>query len=598
MKKLLLSIGLLSVLGLTAVAQPQGGIPFSFSNKIEVTNPVISFAALDMDAIEEQDLADNYSAIPKPLRIALPIEADIDMNKYNNITYLDNGDMVWSIAVSVPGAKAIDVYFDKLNLPKGASVFFYNENRKQIDGAYTQEQVTVEGFLRSNYIQGETVYVEINLPVGTNIEDCAAHINRLGAYYRGELPLTVAKLYADVSGDMETEANPNQDDACYVNANCDGWGTRFYEMKQTAVHLDMGGFVCSGNMINNTALDCTPYLLTASHCDGAQSFRNANFANWKMYFNYESSSCEVRDRANVNDYVTGANFVARSNNALSSGRELVADFLLLKLRVTAGNLDTRGWNVHLGGWDNSGLSSVDTSWVFFHHPGGMRKKVSYANSINRNGRFNQNHTLATHWEVDTFLVSGTEGGSSGSAIFCAQKGYIIGDLTGGPNHESICNEMKVRGALYSKLSDAWLNTRGEGGTTDSTSLKKWLDPINSGKSTLGMAKLVGSGCSEIILGDNPNPNPNSIKGADISNAVFVFPNPTSGLVNVKINLPEASDIKVEVVNVLGQVVKIYNVTKTVSSNISVDMTGYNNGIYLINVSTEKATTSKKLVLSK
>lgn len=597
MKKILLSIGLLAVMGLSAAAQSQGGIPFSFSSNVETTNSVVSFPALDMQAIEEQDLADNLSASPKPMRIAYTVDADIDMNKYNNITYLDNGDMVWSIAVSVPGAKVIDVYFDKLVLPKGAKVFFYNENKKQIDGAYTQEQVTVEGFLRSDYIQGETVYVEINIPAGAKLEDCVAHINRLGAYYRGELPLTVARIYADNAEGMETMANPVQDSECYTNANCDGWGTRFYQMKQTAVHLDMGGSVCSGNLINNTSLDCSPYLLTASHCDGANSFSNANFANWKFYFNYESTTCTYGDPALVNDFVTGANFAARSNNTNLGSQypALRADFLLLKLRASAGALSTK--DLYLGGWDNSGFVETDTSWVFFHHPGGMRKKVSYSNNVTGDGTFNQGQVGGTHWKVNIFSEGGSEGGSSGSAIFCAQKGYIIGDLSGGPQQDIPCGRMSISGSVYSKLSDAWLNARGEGGTTDSTSLRKWLDPTNSGKMTLGMSKIVGTGCTELILGQDPDTS-NSIKGADISNAVLVFPNPSTGLVSVNINLPEASAIGVEVVNVLGQVVKTLKINKTNNADLKIDMSAFSDGIYMINVSTDKANASKKVILRK
>lgn len=595
MKKILFSIGLLSVLSVSAIAQSIGGIPYSFSSKLVTTNPTIAYPALDMEAIAEQDIADNNSLVAKPMRIAQSVMADIDINKYSNIAYLDNGDMVWSIAVSIPGAKVIDVYFDKLVLPKGAKVFFYNENKRQIDGAYTQEQVTAEGYLRSDYVQGEKIFIEINFPAGTNIEDCVAHINKFGAYYRGELPLSVASLYAKNEGEVQTEANERQDDVCYVNANCEGYGTKFYEMKQTAVHLDMGGYICSGNMINNTAFDGTPYLLTASHCEGSNSFSNATFSTWKFYFNYESTTCTYGDRANINNFVTGANFVARSNNALNVGNELIGDFLLLKLRASAANIETRGFNAYLGGWDNTGLIGSDTSWIFFHHPAGMRKKVSYSKSINRNGTFNQTAIRGTHWQVDTFIVSGTQGGSSGSAIFSTTNGHIIGDLSGGAAHENVCGEMKVRGALYSKLSEAWLNVRGEGGTTDTTSLKKWLDPTNSGRTSIGMSKISSTESGEITLNGG---DPNSIKRVDISSNVHVYPNPNTGIARVNINLPEASNINIEVVNILGQLVKTMKVSKTTSTDLVIDMTEFHNGVYLINVTTDKGMASKKLVLSK
>ena len=47
---------------------------------------------------------------------------------------------------------------------------------------------------------------------------------------------------------------------------------------------------CSGALINNTANDCTPYVLTADHCAyGQNSYASAADHNqWVFYFNFEA----------------------------------------------------------------------------------------------------------------------------------------------------------------------------------------------------------------------------------------------------------------------------------------------------------------------
>jgi len=57
--------------------------------------------------------------------------------------------------------------------------------------------------------------------------------------------------------------------------------------------------------------------------------------------------------------------------------------------------------------------------------------------------------------------------------------------------------------------------------------------------------------------------------------------------------------KIDVVNILGQVVKSVKVNATnTETSKSVDMSGEANGVYIVNVSTDETSSSYKVVLDK
>ena len=88
----------------------------------------------------------------------------------------------------------------------------------------------------------------------------------------------------------------------------------------------------------------------------------------------------------------------------------------------------------------------------------------------------------------------TEGGSSGSPLF-DQDGRIIGQLHGG---DSFCYE--GGSDWYGRLSRSWT-----GGGTASTGLKDWLDPLDTGATTLDgidSGSLLTISDAEVIEGDS------------------------------------------------------------------------------------------------
>jgi hypothetical protein len=83
-----------------------------------------------------------------------------------------------------------------------------------------------------------------------------------------------------------------------------------------------------------------------------------------------------------------------------------------------------------------------------------------------------------------------------------------------------------------------------------------------------------------------------IKTISNNNTISIFPNPTSGILNV--TSTEASS-SIEVINVIGE--KVYSNT-LVKGNNSIDLSGLSNGAYFVKINSNNQITTKKVVLSK
>ncbi|OFX16556.1 MAG: hypothetical protein A2033_08400 [Bacteroidetes bacterium GWA2_31_9] len=75
------------------------------------------------------------------------------------------------------------------------------------------------------------------------------------------------------------------------------------------------------------------------------------------------------------------------------------------------------------------------------------------------------------------------------------------------------------------------------------------------------------------------PTISSVETVSENTEINVFPNPSTGIINV--NFDEATSITVE--NILGSVVYNEKLNNSGSRNMSIDLTGYANGIYVVNV---------------
>jgi hypothetical protein len=275
--------------------------------------------------------------------------------------------------------------------------------------------------------------------------------------------------------------------------------------------------------MNNTALDCKRYILTALHCGVGATTSNLN--SWVFRFNFEATMCtgQADTYGTSSNQFTGCIRRADSND---NGGDTGSDFLLVEISSTT---NPTWWSgVYFNGWTRS--TTMTAGGVGIHHPAGSNKKISTFTATPVTTSWG---IAGTHWRIFWTATSNghgvTEGGSSGSPIFNS-SGLVFGTLTGGASY---CTATGSPDA-YGKMSYHWTSN----GTTSATQLKGWLDPTNSGVTTLAGSY---TPCLSTSVLDHEQEQ------------LQVYPNPSTGTFNVS-GLNYYGEIRMRVVNLMGQVI--------------------------------------------
>jgi endo-1,4-beta-xylanase len=91
--------------------------------------------------------------------------------------------------------------------------------------------------------------------------------------------------------------------------------------------------------------------------------------------------------------------------------------------------------------------------------------------------------------------------------------------------------------------------------------------------------------------------------SDVDDPAFVrnlavFPNPTTGLLNLDLNLEQAVELQVEVYNAMGQMVQQINAGNVSSYTKALDLSAFSNGIYLIRFRLDGETAVRRVTIQK
>jgi hypothetical protein len=81
-------------------------------------------------------------------------------------------------------------------------------------------------------------------------------------------------------------------------------------------------------------------------------------------------------------------------------------------------------------------------------------------------------------------------------------------------------------------------------------------------------------------------------------AFKVYPNPTTGITNLKLEMDNASDVNVAVFNILGKLLQSFNYTNVTNRTHSIDLSNQPNGIYFVRLTTNGQTETKKVIVNK
>ena len=457
MRRIILTAASLFLIVLSFSQWSSGGSPLSLALDMNKEVPTAVLPPLDMQKIAAEDVEDGKNGHIERSAVIRPI----NLNLYNSgvWTELENGDRIWRLVIHAEDALATTLLYEDFFLPEGAKLFIYKPDYSRVIGAFTSYNNHESGQFTTELIHGSSCVLEYFEPAAQA--------------FRGSFTVSgVAHFYKNVPQEIITQDFGDSDN-CEVNVNCSEGNAWQNEKKGVARIFVVSGFSggwCTGSLVNNTNLDCTPYFLTAFHCGGSASASNLN--NWVFYFNYEASGCSNPSNqsqvTNSPNYfsLTGCTTVSSSND----GGNNSSDFLLVEFNQA---IPTSA-DVYYNGWDRSLLNTVSTNGVSIHHPAGDIKKIS---------TYTQNLTttswgfsgLPSHYRVYWSSTANghgvTEGGSSGSPIFNDQ-GLIIGTLTGGGSYCTATGQPDS----YGKVSYHW----NSNGTANNRRLDIHLDPAGNG----------------------------------------------------------------------------------------------------------------------
>ncbi|MCB9245267.1 MAG: DUF5011 domain-containing protein [Flavobacteriales bacterium] len=89
-----------------------------------------------------------------------------------------------------------------------------------------------------------------------------------------------------------------------------------------------------------------------------------------------------------------------------------------------------------------------------------------------------------------------------------------------------------------------------------------------------------------------------IEEVTADNLLNVYPNPSTGLFNVGVNLPTLENVSIEIYDVLGNKIQDVATGEMQNGNYTVDMTGNANGVYFVRMQVSGAVINKKIVLNR
>ena len=444
-------------------------------------NPVIQLPAPDVTQLLREDEERGTHS-----RVAAPVIADIGTDNSGQWSTDQEGNSVWTCTITIPGALGLGFIYDDFYLPPGSQLEMFSPEEKR-KSTYTFQDNQPSGNFFSGFTKGATAHLVYREPQYTKNQG-RIHIRRVDYGYQQGEERSVLSFGFGASLD------------CHPNANCDA-GDDYRDIQRSVCRIVMileeGTGYCSGTLVNNTAEDETPYILSAYHCDEAYT---PLYDMWRFDFNYQSETCGNPSNEPSFQSLTGC-------QRRAGRRE--SDFALFELNASVPS----DFDVYFAGWDRS--ASVPQSGVMLHHPSGDIKKISaynqaqiHPNSINwQAGSTPPNHHFDVPFSLGTF-----EPGSSGSALF-DQTGKVRGQLHGGFNG---CDDTD---AFYGRLTLSW-----DEGDTPGSRLMDWLDPIASGVDTL--SGIDGSPAATVSIGGQVATE----EGAPVANVEIYLTGPHSDTV--------------------------------------------------------------------
>lgn len=554
MKKTVLSLVMVALAAIATAQVTNEVTPRGWNLTLKKTKAPVIMPAFDMQAVIDEDVILDAKE-DKSYRFAKKFTVDLDLFNAGEWTVLRNGDRIWRLNIKSPGAKTMNFIFNRYDLPAGAELFLYNNDRSDKIGPYTNKENQEDGILGTWIIYGDNVWLEYYEPKAVKNQGRIS-IGEVAHGYRGfsKPGESIAKLNESGSCNVDVNCNPNQGSTNGVD-----WTTIRNNYRDSVARIIInGGFLCTGSIVNNTNATGTPYFLTANHCLGTSNGAGTSYpaTNWVFGFQWFTTTPQCATFTNTSGPFNPTRVLS---GAVLRANDDIADFALFQINQTP----PAAWNLYYAGWNR--VLSSGNGQLGVHHPAGDIMKLARNDEAALAVNFSFNGNSQTRmWRVNDWNYGVTEGGSSGSCLLNT-SGQIIGVLSGG---SAACSGINDNGGfdIYGRFETSWNSF-----TTNSRRLSFWLDPSNS-----NAMQLDGSYAANL-----------SVASENILN-LQVYPNPSNGLYTITLD-EEAS---YTVYNVSGQVIKQGSFAGLTNQ---LDIANVSNGVYFLKVTTGAASATTKLV---
>lgn len=457
-----------------------GGSPLAQQSGLRASEEVPKMVLLDFNPADEwqQSLWSTKKTFMPILGrvIACPISFASEAQEVGTV----KGHTIYRLHLNVEGDPVGTVlYYKDFFIPQGGRLYLYDSMGHTLLGAYTHATHPWHGSFATEPLSGGDIVLEYEAPIGGELP--SIEIEGVGYLFQNAMGADSYKGNLDAS-------DPYTEKICQVNVNCEQgneWKPQAAGVVTVLQLLKRYGtetwFVssCSGNVMNNSAQDFKPYVLTAAHCAGEDIDWGSDEGQWQGGFEYPQDKLDQwvfgfhfeRPRCTNADYAsyhakTLVGCYARMYNSIYFS----SDALLLELQEQI----PKEWRVYYNGFDAS--EAKPQSGAGIHHPSGDSKKIALFDGGVKIGKFAD--LFASKGSKDDFVLKfqegRMEGGSSGSSLF-NQDGLVVGTLSGGD--EVLCVGKKY----YGRMSSHWDKYATPGSTDSLHNLSAFLDPKGQGR---------------------------------------------------------------------------------------------------------------------
>jgi lysyl endopeptidase len=415
----------------------EGGIPRKFQVLKTASSAGIHMPFVNNDMLRwNNEQEKETSPLLKPLTFAYPFPVNISPNTSGTWNRSGDGWWIWQLTISSEGAYSLNLLFENIHLPRQARLFLFTPNQSEILGAFTASTISDSRIFTTTPLPGDQIIVQYELPEppGENPDFIITTVNH---DFLGILK------YTDTRRPMGVAAGAcNRDIHCNVSK-------RWNEVANSVCRLMvLGKDLCTGTLLNNTAQNKKPYIITANHCISTPLKASGTL----FLFNYESPYCGSLD-GDVTNSLSGSKLKATLDSL---------DFALVELSTPP----PPTLRPYFAGWNRS--TSIADSLASIHHPQGDIKKISIDNERPVISTFLSSFAKNAYWKILRWDVGTTEIGSSGGPVFNKNE-QLIGTLSGGA---ADCADPV--NDYFARFDMAW-NYKSD----SAKQLKHWLDPIGS-----------------------------------------------------------------------------------------------------------------------